>query len=219
MLALTRAYADHRSRLNGVVSALAIVGALSSPSFLRAQGVAGNGGWADMALGYGAVRAFCGICSGGRHVDGYNFQLGAGLGSPHFRFGFGLDIWQHVFPDGKTHGANTAVDATVQFYPLRRGLFMQGGIGLSDYRMLKGLHDGLLFENADTTYFSGIGLSTMAGLGYDIRVSHWIALSPRATYTFGSPHTLRSPNGATVATRSTQHGLEGTVAFVVHSPD
>lgn len=219
MLALTGVHADRRSRLNGVVTALALVGVLSSPSLVRAQDVAGDGGWVDMALGYGAVRAFCGICSGGRHLDGYNFQLGLGAASPHFRVGLGLDIWQRVFPDGENHGANTAVDATVQFYPLRRGVFIQGGLGFSDYRMLKGLHDGLLFENADTTYFSGGGLSTMAGLGYDIRISRSVALSPRAAYTFGSPRTLRSPNGTTVATRSAQNEIEGTVAVVVHSPD
>jgi hypothetical protein len=111
------------------------------------------------------------------------------------------------------------VTASLHYYPrIQGGLFIEGELGLSDYRMLKGLQEGLLFESADTTYFSGIGVGGAIGLGWDVSIGRMFALSPRAVYLFGGPRALHSPNGARVATGWRQHVLEAGVEFVIHSP-
>src|SRR6185437_3508822 len=121
---------------------------------------------------------------------------------------------------GETRTANIAVTASALYYPSRRGgLFFEGGLGLSDYRMLKGLHGGLLFESADTTYFRGFGLTGTMGIGRDVQIGSSFAISPRVAYLYGAPRTLHSPNGARVAMGATQHMLQVSVAFIAHTPD
>ena len=81
--------------------------------------------------------------------------------------------------------------------------------------MLKGLHGGLLFESADTTYFKGFGFTGTLGVGRDVQIG-WLVLSPRLAYVYGAPRTLHSPNGTAVATGSMQHMLEVSIAVVAH---
>jgi len=132
-----------------------------------------------------------------------------------------LDVWQHKFPDGgETETANVAVTASALYYPSRRGrLFLVGGLGLSDYRKLKGLHGGLLFESVDTTYFKGFGLTGTIGIGWDVHIGSTSFISPRVLYLYGAPRTLHSPNGARVATGSTQRMLQVSVAIVGYTPN
>src|SRR5213080_3749046 len=147
-----------------------------------------DAGWAEFALGYGALHAFSGTSGGGRHMDGYSFLFGGGITRSHLCAGVLLDIWQHRFPDGETETANIALTASTLYYLSGRGgLFFEGGLGLSDYRMLKGLHGGLLFESTDTTYFKGFGLTGTLGIGRDVQVG-WLVLTPRMAYLYGTTH-------------------------------
>jgi hypothetical protein len=210
-------------RLRAIASSLTLVVAVwfVSPVQVHAQSAdSTGGGWAEFALGYGSLHAFSGASGGGPHMDGYSFVFGGGITCPHLHAGVVLDVWQHKFPDGETQTANVAVTASAHYYPSRRGgLFLEGGLGLSDYRKLKGLHGGLLFESADTTYFKGFGLTGTTGIGWDVQIGSTLAISPRVTYLYGAPRTLHSPNAVRVATGSTQHMLEVSVAFVGHAPN
>jgi hypothetical protein len=206
-------------RLRAILSSLTLVVAMSfvSPVHVHAQSAGSTGGgWGEFALGYGSLHAFSGTSGGGRHMDGYSFVFGAGITRSHWYPGVLLDIWQHRFPDGETETANIAVTASALYYLSGRGgFFLEGGLGLSDYRMLKGLHGGLLFESADTTYFKGFGYTGTLGIGRDLQIG-WLVFSPRLAYLYGAPRTLHSPNGTTVATGSMQHMLEASIAFVAH---
>ena len=203
-----------RSCLRALVISLTLVVAVScvSPVQVHAQRADTGGDWAEFAIGYGALHAFTGTSGGGRHMDGYSFLFGGGITRSHLYTGVLLDIWQHRFPDGETETANIALTASALYYLSGRGgLFLEGGLGLSDYRMLKGLHGGLLFESTDTTYFKGVGFTGTLGIGRDVQVG-WLVLTPRLAYLYGAPRTLHSPNGTTVATGSMQHMLEASIA-------
>ena len=211
-----------RSCLRALVIPLTLLVAVSfvSPVQVHAQRADSTGeGWLEFALGYGSLHAFSGTSGGGRHMDGYSFLFGGGITRSHLYAGVLLDIWQHRFPDGETETANIAVTASALYYLSGcGGLFLEGGLGLSDYRMLKGLHGGLLFESTDTTYFKGFGLTGTLGIGRDVQVG-WLVLTPRLAYLYGAPRTLRSPNGTTVATGSMQHMLEASIAVARTQPD
>ncbi len=208
-----------RSRMRALVISLNLVVAVSlvSPVQVHAQSAdSTRGGWGEFALGYGSLHAFSGASGGGRHMDGYSFLFGGGITRSRLYAGVVLDIWQHRFPDGETETANITVTASALYYLTGRGgLFLEGGLGLSDYRMLKGLHGGLLFESADTTYFKGFGFTGTLGIGRDVQIG-WLVLSPRLAYVYGAPRTLHSPNGTAVATGSMQHMLEVSIAAVAH---
>jgi len=206
-------------RLRAIVSSLTLVVAVSfvSPVQVHAQSADSTlGGWGEFALAYGSLHALSDTSGGSRHLDGYSFVFGGGTTRPHLHAGVVLDIWQHKFPHGEKETANVAVTAVALYYPSRRsGLFLEGGLGISDYRMLKGLHGGLLFESVDTTYYKALGFTGTIGIGWDVRTgSSSSFISPRVTYLYGAPRTLHSPNRATVATGSTQHMLEVSVALV-----
>jgi len=181
-------------RLQTIVRSLTLVVAVSfvRPVQVHAQSAdSKRGGWVDIALGYGSIHAPSDTSGGGRHIDGYSFLFGVGISRPHLHTGVGLDVWQHQFRDGETRTANIAVTASALYYPSRRGgLFFEGGLGLSDYRMLKGLHGGLLFASADTTYFRGFGLTGTMGIGTDVQIGSSFAISPRVASLYGAQRTL-----------------------------
>ena len=177
---------------------------------LYAQGGrTGHGGWFSFDLAYGSAHLSCDTCRQGPHVDGFNVILGVGgMRSPQLRLGAVLDVWEHWFPDGETLRAITTGRASLYYYPRTlSGFFLEGGAGVSNYRVLKGLHEGLLFENADVTYYSGTGLGFTVGLGYDARISRSFSLRSRAAYAHADVGTLHSPRGAAVAGGWTQNVL------------
>jgi len=75
-----------------------------------------------------------------------------------------------------------------------------------------------LFESVDTTYFKGFGLTGTIGIGWDVHIGSTSFISPRVLYLYGAPRTLHSPNGTRVATGSTQHMLEVSVAVFSSGP-
>jgi len=129
-----------------------------------------------------------------------------------------LDVWEHRFPDGETLRAITTGRASLYYYPrIQSGFFLEGGAGVSNYRVLKGLHEGFLFENADATYYSGTGFGFTVGLGYDARLSRSFSIRSRAAYTHADVGTLHSPHGAAVASGWTQNVLSVGVGMALDS--
>jgi hypothetical protein len=69
-------------------------------------------------------------------------------------------------------------NATAAFYlyPSDAGLFVKGGLGLA--------RANFSFEGDD---LSGLGFGAMVGVGYDFPIGDSLAVTPQATYWFGSP--------------------------------
>jgi len=168
-----------------------------------------RGFWLSGDLGYGSAHVSCDTCLIGPHLDGLDVLLGVGgTPSPRVRLGGVLEVWQHPLGDGETFQAITTITASLYYYPrIRSGLFLEGGIGHSDYRVVKGpLREGFLFENAQSPV-SGSGWGATVGLGYDIRVSQGFSIGPRVAATYGGVGTLRSPLEAPLASGWTQNVL------------
>lgn len=152
---------------------------------------ASGGGWFNAALGYGSARVSCDTCRSGPHLDGWTGLLGfGGTLRPHVRLGAGWEFWTNTLPDQKVRVLVT-VTGSVYYYPrMWSGPFIEGELGLADYRMLKGVHDGVLFLTGDTTYAHGRGWGTTVGVGYDVRVGQSCSIRPRVAYTHGDIGTL-----------------------------
>ena len=176
-----------------------------------------QGAWLRAQWGYGSIHVFCDTCRSDTRAHGQDVLFGVGgTRSPRLQLGAVLEVWEHWLPDGQTLRAITMGTATLYYYPsVRSGLSLEGGIGLSDYRVLKGLHEGLLFENADTTYVSGTGVGITLGLGYDVRVSRLLWISPRVAYAQGVSNALHTPRGVRVARGWQQNVLTAGVGILM----
>ena len=168
-----------------------------------------EGGWLSLGVGYGSARVSCDTCQTGRHTDGLDVLLAiGGTPSPHWCAGAMLEVWEHWFPGGDTLKEMTNGTISAYYYPwVRAGLFLEGGLGLADFRMLKGLHEGILFENADRIFVKGFGWSATGAIGYDLHLSHHYVLKPRVAYTHGGIGTLHTPAGTPAARRWNQNVL------------
>jgi hypothetical protein len=153
-----------------------------------------HGPWFNGALGYGSAKVSCDTCRSGSHLDGWEglLQVG-GTPSPHLRLGAGWEFFTHWLPDGETVRALVTVSGSMYYYPrVTGGPFIEGELGLCDYRMLKGVHDGVLFLTGDTTYAQGRGGGATTGVGYHFRVGRELLVAPRVAYTHGDIGTLHS---------------------------
>jgi hypothetical protein len=197
----------------------AIIAAMCAVPAL-AQDTTAAKAWANAAIGYGAAHFSCDTCEASRHVNGWDVIVAVGaIPTRHLRVGIMLNIWDHTLSDGERLRETTTASAWLYYYPLaRRTFFFEGGIGLSDYRFLKGLQKSIFFENADTTYAKGTGIGGTLGAGWDIYIgrSGHFALSPRIAYVHGFPRTLHSPSGAIVARRWTQDEISADLVFAVN---
>src|SRR5712671_4364669 len=180
-----------------------------------------QGGWFRGSVGYGSAHVSCDSCRSGRHLDGYTVLLGVGgTKSPELQLGAVLEVWEHSSDGGQTIRAMTMGTASLYYYPgYRRRFFLEGGVGLSDYRVVKGLHEGFLFENADATPVRGTGWGLTVGLGYDFRIGQEYSIGPRLAYAQGAVATLHSPVNKPVASGWTQSVLSAGITFGIHAPD
>ena len=174
-----------------------------------------RGLWVSADLGYGSARVSCDTCRRGAPLDGLDGLLGVGgTPSPHVRLGAVLEVWEHPLGDSDTFAAITTITAALYYYPrIGSGLFLEVGIGRSDYRVVKGLREGFLFENAHTPV-SGTGWGVTVGLGYDVRLSQWLSIGPRVAFAHGDVGTLHSPVQAPVATGWKQNVLSVSVRII-----
>jgi len=204
-------------RLNLVVGLLCF--AWGVPAHAQYDGTR-HGGWFIADFGYGSAHLSCDTCRRSPHLDGLDVLLGVGgMPWPRLRLGAVLEVWEHPVGDGETLKAITTATATLYYYPRISGLFLEGGMGLSDYRVVKGLHEGFLFENADATPVRGTGWGLTVGLGYDFRIGQEYSIGPRLAYAQGAVATLHSPVNKPVASGWTQSVLSAGITFGIHAPD
>jgi hypothetical protein len=106
----------------------------------------------------------------------FNLRLGKTL-SPRLAVGVELDSYfrSEELADISLFNATAAF----YLYPWDAGLFVKGGLGLA--------RAGVSFEEDD---LSGLGFGAMLGVGYDFPIGDTLAVTPQATYWFGSPGEL-----------------------------
>lgn len=128
------------------------------------QPQARQGFWFNAGLGAGSLG--CADCGDRVNSLSGNLSIGGTI-SPRFLLGAGTTGWTKS-EDGVTLSAGT-LDARVRFYPSATGgFFLTGGLGLGTVR-------------ATVPVFgtdSEIGVGALVGLGYDIRVSRNVSITP-----------------------------------------
>jgi len=157
-----------------------------------------HGFWGAFGLGYGSNSLSCssgctfnsGSKGGGPTAS---IKLG-GTPSPSVRLGGEVNVWVKDVGSGVTETVGN-VSAAVYFYPSpRSGFFVKGGVGLASFQLSQG-----------SSSASANGIGFLAGLGYDIRLSNKVSLSPIANVYFGHDGDLK--DGSTVVIPGIQHAI------------
>jgi len=189
------------SKLLSAVAALAAVGTLtlSAAQLASAQEPrTRHGFWGAFGLGYGSNSLSCsGGCTfnSGSRGGGptASIKLG-GTPKPSVRLGGEVNVWVKDVGSGVTETVGN-VSAAVYLYPSpRSGFFVKGGVGLASFQLSQG-----------NSSVSADGIGLLAGLGYDIRLSNKVSLSPIANVYFGRDGDLK--DGSTVVIPGIKHTI------------
>ena len=150
-----------------------LLGVVLSQSVLAQDNTTRNGIWGSIELGYGSLHLSCDSCRSDPHVPGLDALIALGATkNPHLRVGIVLDIWGSFHEQGIFSSTITG-SLSFLYYPLvRRGLFLEAGVGVSGIR-----------REGGGTVAKGVGWGTSAGLGYDIRYKRTVFFKPRIAYT------------------------------------
>ena len=144
-------------------SALALL-ATSAGQVDAQQPQARQGFWFSAGLGVGSLG--CADCGDRVNSLSGNLSIGGTI-SPRFLLGAGTTGWTKS-EDGATLTAGT-LDARVRFYPSTAGgFFLTGGLGVGTVSI----------SVAGFGSDSEIGAGALIGLGYDIRVSRNVSVTP-----------------------------------------
>jgi hypothetical protein len=149
----------------------ALLAVLLATTATAQQAQTRQGFWIGGGMGYGSMGLSCDGCAGvGREggLSGY-IKLGGTL-RQNILLGVESNGWR------KSEGGATVtmgnLSAATYWYPMvTNGLFIKGGVG---YSVLK-VDDGV--TSADDS-----GLGILAGLGYDVRVSRNLSITPVANW-------------------------------------
>ena len=175
------------TRLTQLLWIAAALAAPLTPIATAQAPTARRGFWGAFGLGYGANGLSCsGGCSFNSDAKGGGLTVALKLGgtpSPRVRLGGEVNLWTKDV-SGITESVGN-ISAAVYFYPsARSGFFVKGGVGVASFQLSQG---------SSTTSADGIGFLT--GLGYDIRVSSKVSLSPIANFYFGHDGDLTDASG------------------------
>ena len=144
-----------------------------------------QGGWASVALGYGSASVSCDSCRG-PHRGGLDGLLGlGGTLNPHLRVGATWGLWTTGVDSIRDAGITTFT-ASLYYYPsARTGGWVDVGLGVSDYRVVKGQHNVFPFPTEQSTYAAGTGEGVEVGFGYEFPHTGSIAFAPHIQYAYG----------------------------------
>lgn len=156
-----------------------------------------HGFWAALGLGYGANSLSCSSgCSFNSDAKGGGATIALKMGGtpkPTLRVGGEVNLWVKDV-NGMTESVGN-ISGVVYLYPsARSGFFLKGGVGLASFQLSQG---------NSTVSADGPGL--LAGLGYDIRLSRKLALTPIANVYFGHDGDLK--DGSSVVIPGIKHTI------------
>jgi hypothetical protein len=141
-----------------------------------------KGVWVTVGAGYASTGARCHECQDIADQSGPSVFLRIG-GVMTRRAVIGVDALAWRKSDGGVTTTMGNVTISGQFYPRRTaGLFIKAGLGFGFYSQDGGLDVG------------GNGGAATLGLGYDIRVSPGLSLTPIADFNFGDLGEMQQDN-------------------------
>lgn len=179
--------------------------AVPAPARAQAPGrflVSGGGG-------YGSADATCDDCSGDREGGGAGyFRLGYTVW-PKLVIGLESNVWTKR--ESVTDGFSSTllfynVSGTLAFYPKHTGFFVRGGAGASLASVDIDVDDSSL--SADV----GSGFGVLGGIGYDIRLTRRLSLTPGVNVWYGKLGDLKAL-GETFATGWSQNVVDVTIGL------
>lgn len=137
-----------------------------------------QGFWVALGLGYGVNSMSCGSgCTVNSDAKGGGATASIKMGgtpSARLRLGGEVNVWTKDLGGGVTESVGN-VSAAAYFYPSARGrFFLKGGVGVASVDLSQG---------SSTASTEGIGF--LAGLGYDVRLSRKMSLTPVTNFYFG----------------------------------
>jgi hypothetical protein len=159
--------------------------------------------------GYGSADAACDDCSGDRQNGGAGyFRLGYTV-APKLVLGFETNVWT------KQEAVETGVSATMSFYnvsgtlafyPKETGFFVRGGAGAALANI------DIEIEDANVNAELGSGFGVLGGVGYDIRVSRRLSITPGVNVWYGKLGDLKAL-GETFATGWSHNVVDFTIGL------
>ncbi len=167
---------------------LAIVAILATPAVAqqRALPQTRQGFWLSFGFGIGATNVDCPLCADERK-SGLTGSIAAGDAvSRALLLGVELDGW--IKNDVNAERTIVAGFATATLYPIvHRGLFIKAGAGLMRAKVTSVLGSEL----------SGTGFAGQVGLGYDLRTSRTVSMTPFLSYMMSLDADLEFNGGRT----------------------
>ena len=162
-----------------------------------------DGLWIGFGLGYGSAGVMCDTCRRASRQDGVTgFVKLGGAPSRNLLIGGAINVWGHS--DGTATETMTNVTASLYLYPWRRrGLFVSGGLGFSNYHI------------NSTPSWDGTGWGFTTGAGYDIRFGRDVSLTPVVNYFWGGVGDINRA-GRTMFTGWKQNVLDVGVGVTFH---
>jgi hypothetical protein len=143
--------------------------------------------WAEAGVGTGGVFFNCSACESPIRSFGEDFHIRGGVQLSD-RVLLGMELHSLLSKTFQPTGGNevseikvTSVSPVIIWYPWRYGLFMKGGFGIST-----GDIQSAATEETPAIQVSGTGSEMNFGVGLDVPVHRWIALTVNAGIYFSA---------------------------------
>jgi len=148
-----------------------------------------HGFWFAPGAGGGWAHLSCDSCGNRSWVGGENFAIAlGGTPNPHLRVGAEWRYWVRNVTD--TVPLVQTFSALVSYSSRRHGgPFVEAGLGVAYYA-----------TSVHTIRNAGTGVGTSVTAGWEVEAGQNTLLKPQISYLIGAVGTLRTPDGARVAT-------------------
>lgn|GEM_PF-5238845 len=157
--------------------------------------------WIGGGFGYGSADKVCPDCDETERPGGSTFQGALGFAlTPRILIGLETAIWVDGWGLWNSSGRKIYSNHLLlmsYWYPLKRSrLFAKFGAGLSSYTA----YDRYVpYTNFLPSEVHGEGLGMAAGLGYDLKISRRLCISPTVAYFYGFLGDLELNNSSVIA--------------------
>jgi hypothetical protein len=144
-----------------------------------------DGLWFGVGLGVGSIGADCAACSTDRTAGGSgNLRMGGTL-TPSVLLGGEMSVWTHS--SGSSRETMGFVSGIIIWYPSPVGaFFLKGGVGAMNYS-----------DDDGANRITATAPSVSLGMGYDIRISGDVSVTPFMNGLTSADATYRFNNSST----------------------